>query len=205
MSARGTGPKARPAPGATTARRTPFVLLVVVLLGSGLIALLLLNSSLNQGSFELTRLEKQTKELTDERQALQQDVDRLSAPAELERRARELGMVPGGTPAFLNPDGSVSGVPAPATGQPSVLGGPGRMLLPSLGTTPSALATTPPSLGTTPSEASPVLSEASPTSSALAPSAPPSATSSVTPWAPPSGHSASTSPSASANSTPAPQ
>ncbi|WP_086882628.1 septum formation initiator family protein, partial [Streptomyces rhizosphaericus] len=137
MSARGTGPKARPAPGATTARRTPFVLLVVVLLGSGLIALLLLNSSLNQGSFELTRLEKQTKELTDERQALQQDVDRLSAPAELERRARELGMVPGGTPAFLNPDGSVSGVPAPATGQPSVLGGPGRMLLPSLGTTPS--------------------------------------------------------------------
>ncbi|TMU97594.1 septum formation initiator family protein [Streptomyces sp. DASNCL29] len=205
MSARGTGPKARPAPGATTARRTPFVLLVVVLLGSGLIALLLLNSSLNQGSFELTRLEKQTKELTDERQALQQDVDKLSAPAELERRARELGMVPGGTPAFLNPDGSVSGVPAPATGQPSVLGGPGRMLSPSLGTTPSALGTTPPSLGTTPSEASPVLSGASPTPSALAPPAPPSATSSVTPWAPPSGHSASSSPSASANSTPAPQ
>ncbi|MFJ1995821.1 septum formation initiator family protein [Streptomyces asiaticus] len=190
MSPRGTGPKARPAPGATTARRTPFVLLVVVLLGSGLIALLLLNSSLNQGSFELTRLEKQTKELTDERQALQQDVDKLSAPAELERRARELGMVPGGTPAFLNPDGSVSGVPAPATGQPSVLGGPGRMLSPSLGTTPS--------------EASPVLSGASPTPSALAP-APPSATSSVPPWAPPSGHSVSSSPSASANSTPAPQ
>ncbi|MBA6435419.1 MULTISPECIES: septum formation initiator family protein [Streptomyces] len=205
MSARGTGPKARPAPGATTARRTPFVLLVVVLLGSGLIALLLLNSSLNQGSFELTKLEKQTKELTDERQALQQDVDKLSAPAELERRARELGMVPGGAPAFLNPDGSVSGVPAPATGQPSVLGGPGRMLSPSLGTTPSALGTTPPSLGTTPSGASPVLSGASPTPSALAPPAPPSATSSVTLWAPPGGHSASSSPSASANSTPAPQ
>ncbi|MGW5444551.1 septum formation initiator family protein [Streptomyces asiaticus] len=205
MSARGTGPKARPAPGAPTARRTPFVLLVVVLLGSGLIALLLLNSSLNQGSFELTKLEKQTKELTDERQALQQDVDKLSAPAELERRARELGMVPGGTPAFLNPDGSVSGVPAPATGQPSVLGGPGRMLSPSLGTTPPSLGTTPSALGTTPSKASPVLSEASPTPSALAPPAPPSATSSVTPWAPRSGHSASSSPSASANSTPAPQ
>ncbi|MFE2188765.1 septum formation initiator family protein [Streptomyces sp. NPDC059455] len=188
MSARGTGPKGRPAPGATTARRAPFVLLVVVLLGSGLIALLLLNSSLNQGSFELTRLEKQTKELTDERQALQQDVDQLSAPGELERRARELGMVPGGTPAFLNPDGSVSGVPAPATGQPSVLGGPGRVLPPSLGTAPS---------------------EASPTPSALAPPTPPSAVASVTPWGLPAGHSASVSTSASAsasaNSTPAPQ
>ncbi|MEU8869679.1 septum formation initiator family protein [Streptomyces javensis] len=200
MSARGTGPKGRPAPGAATARRTPFVLLVVVLLGSGLIALLLLNSSLNQGSFELTRLEKQTKELTDERQALQQDVDKLSAPAELERRARELGMVPGGTPAFLNPDGSVSGVPAPATGQPSVLGGPGRMLSPSLGTTPSGASPVP-------SGASPVPSGASPTPSALAPPAPPSATALVTPRVPPSGHSAATSASASAsaNSTPAPQ
>ncbi|WP_371106043.1 MULTISPECIES: septum formation initiator family protein [Streptomyces] len=171
------------------------MLLVVVLLGSGLIALLLLNSSLNQGSFELTRLEKQTKELTDERQALQQDVDKLSAPGELERRARELGMVPGGTPAFLNPDGSVSGVPAPATGQPSVLGGPGRVL--------------PPALGATPSQASPVLSEASPTPSALAPPSPPSATPSVTPWGLPTGPSASVSTSASAsasaNSTPAPQ
>ncbi|MGV9854229.1 septum formation initiator family protein [Streptomyces sp. NPDC003442] len=194
MSARGTGPKGRPAPGATTARRAPFVLLVVVLLGSGLIALLLLNSSLNQGSFELTRLEKQTKELTDERQALQQDVDQLSAPGELERRARELGMVPGGTPAFLNPDGSVSGVPAPATGQPSVLGGPGRVLPPSLGTTPSEASPVR-------SEASPVLSEASPTPSALAPPTPPSAAASVTPWGLPAGHSAST----SANSTPAPQ
>ncbi|GAA2316054.1 septum formation initiator family protein [Streptomyces violaceusniger] len=184
MSARGTGPKGRSAPGATTARRTPFVLLVVVLLGSGLIALLLLNSSLNQGSFELSRLEKQTKELTDERQALQQDVDKLSAPGELERRARELGMVPGGNPAFLNPDGSVSGVPAPATGQPSVLGGRGRVL--------------PPSLDTTPSGASPVLS-------ALAPPTPPSATASVAPWGLPTGHSASAPTSASANSTPAPQ
>ncbi|WP_435848474.1 septum formation initiator family protein [Streptomyces javensis] len=176
------------------------MLLVVVLLGSGLIALLLLNSSLNQGSFELTRLEKQTKELTDERQALQQDVDKLSAPAELERRARELGMVPGGTPAFLNPDGSVSGVPAPATGQPSVLGGPGRMLSPSLGTTPSGASPVP-------SGASPVPSGASPTPSALAPPAPPSATALVTPRVPPSGHSAATSASASAsaNSTPAPQ
>lgn len=95
-------------------RRTPFVLLVVFLLGSGLIALLLLNSSLNQGSFELTKLQRKTTELTDEQQALQQEVDQLAAPDALQRRARELGLVPGGSPAFLNPDGTVHGVPAPA-------------------------------------------------------------------------------------------
>ncbi|MEX2981969.1 septum formation initiator family protein [Streptomyces sp. C36] len=105
--------------GAVGARRTPFVLLVVVLLSSGLISLLLLNSSLNQGSFELSRLQRKTTELTDEQQALQQDVDRLAAPDALERRARDLGMIPGGSPAFLNPDGTVSGVPAPAGSDPS--------------------------------------------------------------------------------------
>ncbi|MGW8553168.1 septum formation initiator family protein [Streptomyces tubercidicus] len=97
-----------------TAARTPFVLLIVVLLGSGLITLLLLNSALNQGSFELSKLEKQTDELSDEQQALQQEVDAYSAPGALERRARKLGMVPGGTPVFLLPDGTVRGRPSVA-------------------------------------------------------------------------------------------
>ncbi|MCF3148447.1 septum formation initiator family protein, partial [Streptomyces platensis] len=97
-----------------TAARTPFVLLIVVLLGSGLITLLLLNSALNQGSFELSKLEKQTEELTDEQQALQQEVDAYSAPGALEQRARKLGMVPGGTPVFLLPDGTVRGRPSVA-------------------------------------------------------------------------------------------
>ncbi|MER0479331.1 septum formation initiator family protein [Streptomyces sp. Edi2] len=100
---------------AATAARTPFVVLIVVLLGSGLITLLLLNSALNQGSFELSKLEKKTDELTDEQQALQQDVDAYSAPGPLERRARRLGMVPGGSPAFLLPDGTIRGRTGPAT------------------------------------------------------------------------------------------
>ncbi|MEU0373937.1 septum formation initiator family protein [Streptomyces sp. NPDC006283] len=104
--------------GPSTAARTPFVLLVVILLSGGLITLLMLNSSLNQGSFELSELKKKTTELTDEQQALQRDVDRRSAPDALERRARELGMVPGGGPAFLGPDGKVLGVPKRATAQP---------------------------------------------------------------------------------------
>ncbi|MDX3232085.1 septum formation initiator family protein [Streptomyces sp. ME19-01-6] len=181
--------------GARVARRTPFVLLVVALLGSGLIALLLLNSSLNQGSFELSRLEKQTSELSDERQALQQEVDRLSAPDALERRARELGMVPGGNPAFLNPDGSVSGAPAPASGGPSVYRAPASPL-PSLpAASPSAQASAPGPTAVPQSSAAPTgaadASQASP-----APLAAPSAEAAATTTAPGA--------APSANSTPAP-
>ncbi|MFI2736307.1 septum formation initiator family protein [Streptomyces sp. NPDC018711] len=100
--------------GPSSAARTPFVLLVVVLLGGGLISLLLLNSALNQGSFQLNELKNKTTELTDEEQALQRDVDDYAAPDALERRARQLGMVPGGSPAFLGPDGKVLGEPSVA-------------------------------------------------------------------------------------------
>lgn len=104
--------------GSGGAARTPFVLLIVLLLGSGLLVLLLLNASVNQGSFELSELKQQTKEWTDEEQALQEDVDAYAAPDALDRRARELGLVPGGSPVFLRPDGSVAGDPAPAVLDP---------------------------------------------------------------------------------------
>lgn len=102
-----------------TAARTPFVVLVVTLLAGGLIALLLLNSAVNSDSFELDKLQDETTGYTDEQQALQQEVDGYSAPDELERRAQELGMVPGGNPAFLNPDGTVLGSPDTATAPPA--------------------------------------------------------------------------------------
>ncbi|AWT42696.1 MULTISPECIES: FtsB/FtsL family cell division protein [Streptomyces] len=113
---------ARLLPGAAApgqAARTPFVLLVVLLLGGGLIGLLVLNSALSEGAFKLDDLQKDTKSLTDEEQALQRDVDAYSAPQALQRRARELGMVPGGDPAFLAPDGTVRGVPSPAAAEPA--------------------------------------------------------------------------------------
>ncbi|WP_411105989.1 hypothetical protein [Streptomyces sp. cmx-4-9] len=124
----GSGRPARPggpagAGPAGQAARMPFVLLVVALLGGGLISLLLLNSALNEGSFQLSRLKKETTALTDEEQALQRDVDAHSAPDALQRRAVELGLVPGGSPVFLGPDGKVSGAvsvaePPPAPSPP---------------------------------------------------------------------------------------
>ncbi|EST23244.1 septum formation initiator family protein, partial [Streptomyces roseochromogenus] len=100
--------------GRAQAARTPFVLLVVLVLGGGLIGLLVLNSALSEGSFKLADLQKRTRSLTDEEQALQRDIDAYSSPDALQRRARELGMIPGGDPAFLGPDGKVMGVPSAA-------------------------------------------------------------------------------------------
>nr|WP_051722508.1 septum formation initiator family protein [Streptomyces albus] len=120
--------------GQSTAARTPFVLLVVLLLAGGLISLLLLNASLNQGSFRLSELRKETTELTDQQQALQEEVDAFTAPDALAERARELGMVPGGSPAFLYPDGTVRGVPSEAAAPPSPAPSP------SGGARPSGLA-----------------------------------------------------------------
>ncbi|MFG1666613.1 septum formation initiator family protein [Streptomyces sp. Y7] len=109
-------------PGAGQAARAPFVLLVVLLLGGGLIGLLVLNSALSEGAFQKDDLQKETKTLTDEEQSLQRDIDAYSAPDALQRRARELGMVPGGDPAFLDPDGKVKGVPSAAPGQAAARG-----------------------------------------------------------------------------------
>ncbi|MBA2948627.1 septum formation initiator family protein [Streptomyces himalayensis] len=159
--------------GPSQAARTPFVLLVVVLLAGGLITLLMLNSALNAGSFRLNDLKKETTALTEEEQALQRDVDAYSAPEALQRRARELGMVPGGSPAFLNPDGTVKGMPGAAAT-------PSGWRLPSA-TPPEAVAgnTVPPSpaaSGTPSGAASAKPSAAAPSAPTTKPSAAPSRT-----------------------------
>ncbi|GLJ88363.1 membrane protein [Streptomyces poonensis] len=145
------------------AARTPFVLLVVLLLGGGLIGLLVLNSALSEGSFRLDDLEQDTKALTDEEQALQRDVDAYAAPDALQRRARELGMVPGGVPAFLNPDGTVKGVPSPATARSAAVP-------PALAPEQSA-AQPPASPAPAPSASTPGAAPAPATQTAVAPSA----------------------------------
>ncbi|MDX3523602.1 hypothetical protein, partial [Streptomyces scabiei] len=142
------------------AARTPFVLLVVLLLGGGLIGLLVLNSALSEGSFKLDDLQDDVKSYTDEEQALQRDVDAYSAPDALQRRARELGMVPGGDPAFLNPDGTVEGVPGPArqtvARMPLVLApeilDPGPPASPAPATSPTPTTSPPPPASATPSQ-----------------------------------------------------
>ncbi|MFE4514901.1 hypothetical protein ACFRMQ_12005 [Kitasatospora sp. NPDC056783] len=97
-------------------------MLIVVLLAGGLLGLLALNTALNEGSFELSRLQKQTTVATDEQQSLQHEIDQNSAPDALARRAGELGMVPAGGMAFLDvPNGGkVLGTPGAAQDSPPV-------------------------------------------------------------------------------------
>ncbi|GAA1003890.1 hypothetical protein GCM10009564_04620 [Streptomyces thermogriseus] len=162
-------------PHRNQAARTPFVLLVVLLLGGGLIALLMLNSALSEGAFRREDLRKETKNLTDEEQALQRDIDAYSAPDALQRRARELGMVPGGDPVFLAPDGTVKGVPSPAQAPAPLAGAPAVPLAPEALTTPypapGASADTAPPTGATTLHPSP-LSSPSASSSLSTPSSP---------------------------------
>lgn len=166
--------------GPGQAARTPFVLLVVFLLGGGLIGLLVLNSALSEGGFRLDDLQKDTKSLTDEEQALQRDVDAYAAPDALQRRARQLGMVPGGDPAFLGPDGTVRGVPGAA--EPAALRIPAA--IPPVANTPEPASTPGPTPTATPTPTPEPTPTPTPSASASPEQAPAAAPAFATPTLP---------------------
>jgi hypothetical protein len=102
------------------AARTPFVLLVLALLGGGLVSLLLINTALSQGAFAVQSLQKANASLTEQQQQLGQSLADAGQPNALASRAVALGMVPGGAPAFLHlPDGKVLGIAKVAVALPS--------------------------------------------------------------------------------------
>jgi hypothetical protein len=97
------------------ASRGVFVLLLAALLLAGLVGMLLINTSLAQGAFAIGELQRQAADLTQRQQALGEQIAAAAAPVALERRARDLGMVPNRLPVFLRmPDGKVLGEPRPA-------------------------------------------------------------------------------------------
>jgi hypothetical protein len=92
-----------------------FAALCVLLLGGGLLAVLMLNTALAQGSFQLHDLNARSGELADTQEALSQAIDAERAPAQLAQQARALGMVPADSAAFLRlSDGMILGVAKPA-------------------------------------------------------------------------------------------
>jgi cell division protein FtsB len=128
LPVRTVSPAARPTASAalrlvpqrrSSAPRAPFVTMVVLLLAGGLLGLLALNTVLAQDAFRLHTLTQESKALADQEQALEREVETLRTPRNLAARARELGMVEAGAPAFLRlSDGAVLGAEVAAEEPP---------------------------------------------------------------------------------------
>jgi outer membrane murein-binding lipoprotein Lpp len=97
---------------APTPRRSAggLALLSVGLLVLGLLVLLLLNISIGKGAYDLTELQRQQRQLAEDRQALAEQVEAASAPQRLAAEATKLGMVLNESMAVVKlPDGTVQG------------------------------------------------------------------------------------------------
>ncbi|WP_238173458.1 hypothetical protein [Kribbella speibonae] len=109
--------------------RMPFVIFVVSLLAAGLVGLLLLNTELQSGTFNITKLSSQAGQLRDQQEQLEKQVRTLESPQNLSDRALRMGMVPNPNPVFLRlSDGRVLGVPAEGkAGAGTAMFGPGTV------------------------------------------------------------------------------
>jgi cell division protein FtsB len=97
--------------------RTPFVFLVVGLLGGGLLCLLLINTILDTGSYQITQLQQENVTLAQQTQELQARVAQEESPTVLAAKASQLGMQEPGLLRFLDlRKGKIEREPAHAPG-----------------------------------------------------------------------------------------
>ena len=105
---------------ATPARRlprAPFLMVLIGVFGLGMAGLLMLNTTLQNQAFASRALDRQATELAYTQADLENQIDVVSAPPELARRASALGMRANPYPALLVlPSGKVVGKATPVTG-----------------------------------------------------------------------------------------
>jgi hypothetical protein len=96
---------ARPAGATSRARspRTPFILLLVGLLGGALVSLLVISTTLAQGAFRVTSLQEQNANLAREQQTLTNEVAQAGNPAVIAQKAEQLGMRANPHLGFIDP------------------------------------------------------------------------------------------------------
>jgi hypothetical protein len=87
-------PRDQHAPARPATSRTPFILLLLGLLGGGLVCLLVINTTLAAASYRIENLQRSNATATQQVQELQQQVASEQSPASIEQRALELGMRP---------------------------------------------------------------------------------------------------------------
>jgi len=101
-------PATRPAPRTAGPRprsrapRMPFILLLVGLLGGALVCLLVISTTLAQGSFQITSLQEQNADLARQAQTLTNQVAQAGNPAVIAKEARQLGMRPNPHLGFID-------------------------------------------------------------------------------------------------------
>ena len=99
------GPRhTRPAPRGARPRqpRAPFILLLFGLLGGALVSLLVISTTLAQGSFQITSLQQQNNNLARQEQVLSQQVAQASSPAQIAMEAEAFGMQQNPNLQFIN-------------------------------------------------------------------------------------------------------
>lgn len=137
------------------AGRAPFVMLVMILLGVGLVTTLWLSTAATADSYHLHTAHKDARNLTERSESLARQVAASETAPELARRARSLGMVPAGDAARLvvQSDGGVVviGEPRRALAAVSPVSPPAAVSVqlppapvPPVPATPEAPAATPP-------------------------------------------------------------
>jgi hypothetical protein len=80
----------------------PFILLLVGLLGGALVSLLVISTTLAQGSFRITSLQEQNADLARQAQTLTDQVAQAGSPAAIAKKARQLGMRPNPHLGFID-------------------------------------------------------------------------------------------------------
>ncbi|AUS80242.1 hypothetical protein C1701_20045 [Actinoalloteichus sp. AHMU CJ021] len=109
------------------ATKAPFVLLVMALLSTGLVATLWLSTAAGDDAYYLEQLQSDVDSLTEETAAMRQDIARQEAAPALAERAQQLGLVAARDPARLvvEPDDSVRvvGTPSPVEAPVAAAGG----------------------------------------------------------------------------------
>jgi len=101
--------------------RAPFIAVILVVVVSGVLGVLLVNTKINENAIRLGTLQERQSTLDVQEQQLRKEIAQQEAPGNLAARARKLGLVESGPPAFIRlPDGRVIGVPQPASGEPAI-------------------------------------------------------------------------------------
>ena len=121
-----TRPTVRPAMGRTRPRhpRAPFILLLVGLLGGALVSLLVISTTLAEGSYRITSLQQQNASLAKQEQLLTQQVAQASSPTQIAQVAEQFGLRPNPYLQFidLKTGKVVSGHPSGADSEINVPG-----------------------------------------------------------------------------------